>query len=163
VIAAAAGVVQVALARRSRPSRWSLAAAAPVAGFACWLIGDALVRFRRSDATVDPISPDRASTLVVAGANTVSRNPMYLAMAAVLFAHAVARRSPAALVPVAGFVAVLTRGQIAAEEHALTDRFGDAYLRYRAEVPRWVDARSLSLATSSRLRGRSGVRGSSRA
>ncbi len=143
VIAAAASTVQVALARRSRPSRRSVVAAVPVAGFACWLLGDALVQFRRAGTTVDPISPDHVSALVVGGANRLSRNPMYLGMAAALLAHAVARRSPAALAPVSGFVAVLTVGQIAAEERALTDRFGDAYVRYRQDVPRWVDVRSI--------------------
>jgi protein-S-isoprenylcysteine O-methyltransferase Ste14 len=132
----------LALARRSRPSRRSVVAAVPVAGFACWLLGDALVQFQRAGTTVDPISPDHASALVVGGANRVSRNPMYLGMATALLAHAVARRSAAALAPVGGFVAVLTVGQIAAEERALADRFGDGYARYRGEVPRWVDARS---------------------
>lgn len=68
---------------------------------------------------------------------------MYLGMAAALVAHALARRAPAALLPVAGFVAVLTVGQIAAEEQALAARFGDQYARYCDSVPRWVDARSV--------------------
>nr|WP_277355713.1 methyltransferase [Cellulomonas hominis] len=81
--------------------------------------------------------------MVVSGANRVSRNPMYLGMAAALLAHAVARRSAVALVPVAGFVGVLITGQIAAEEMALDARFGEQYARYRAEVPRWADLRSV--------------------
>jgi hypothetical protein len=124
----------------------------PLACFACWLLGDALVQFRRAGTTLDPISPDHASALVAGGANRVSRNPMYLGMAAALLAHAVARRSPAALAPVGGFVAVLTAGQITAEERALTERFGDEYARYRDAVPRWIDARLLATAISTPAR-----------
>lgn len=142
-VAAAAGALQLAVTRRARPTSASLAAAALPAAAAAWLLGDALVRFRRAGTTVDPVTPTRADALVVTGANRVSRNPMYLGMAAALLAHAVARRSSVALVPVAGFVGVLTAGQIAAEEEALGARFGEPYARYRAEVPRWVDARSV--------------------
>lgn len=69
--------------------------------------------------------------------------PVAVAAAAGALQLAVTRRSTVALVPVAGFVGVLTAGQIAAEEEALGARFGEPYARYRAEVPRWVDARSV--------------------
>lgn len=141
-VAAAAAALQLAVFRRARPTPRSLTRAALPAAAAAWLLGDALVRFRRARTTVDPTAPAEASVLVVTGATRVSRNPMYLGMAAALLAHAVARRSVVALVPVAGFVAALTAGQIAAEEEALAVRFGQPYARYRAEVPRWVDARS---------------------
>jgi protein-S-isoprenylcysteine O-methyltransferase Ste14 len=142
LVAAAAGA-QALLARGARPSPGSLALATPAAVLAGALLGDAVLRFRRARTTVDPTAPGSATHLVVTGANRVSRNPMYAGMAAALLAHAVARRSWAALVPAAGFVAVLSAGQIAAEEAALADRFGEEYARYRAAVPRWVDARSL--------------------
>lgn len=143
VLAALAGGAQVLLARGARPTPGSLALAAPAAAVAGGLLGAAVVRFRRARTTVDPTAPGSATHLVVAGANRVSRNPMYLGMAATLVAHALARRSPAAMLPVAGFVAVLTAGQIAAEEQALTARFGEQYARYRDSVPRWVDPRSV--------------------
>ncbi|WP_431836048.1 methyltransferase family protein [Cellulomonas sp. Y8] len=147
-VAAAAGAIQLAISRRARPTPGSLAAATPLAATAAWLLGDALVRFRRARTTVDPLDPAEASTLVILGANRVSRNPMYLGMAAALLGHALARRSPVALAPVAGFVAVLTAGQIAAEEEALGARFGESYARYRAQVPRWVDVRSLRVVAA---------------
>lgn len=142
-LAAAAAGLQMLTARGTRPSAGSLVAAAPIAATAAWLLGDALAQFRRARTTVDPTAPQSASALVVTGANLVSRNPMYLGMAAALVAHALARRAPAALLPVVGFVAVLTAGQIAAEEQALAARFGDQYARYCDSVPRWVDARSV--------------------
>lgn len=149
-VAAVAGAVQLAVSRRRRPTTGSLTAAALPAATAAWLIGDALVRFRRARTTVDPLAPAEASALVTTGANRVSRNPMYLGMAAALLAHAVARRSPAALAPVAGFVAALTAGQIAAEEDALDEQFGESYARYRAEVPRWADFRSVRVVGATR-------------
>ena len=39
-------------------------------------------------------------------------------------------------------VAVVDRVQIAAEEAALRERFGDDYEAYLAAVPRWLDLRS---------------------
>lgn len=146
LLAAGAGALQALLARGSRPSSGSLVLAAPVAAAGAGLLGDAVAQFRRARTTVDPTAPGRATALVVVGANRVSRNPMYLGMAAALLAHAVARRSWAALVPAAGFVVALSAGQIAAEERVLADRFGDEYARYRAAVPRWADARSLRAA-----------------
>lgn len=143
VLAAAAGAAQVVLARRARPTAASLLVAAPVAAAGLALAGDALLRFRRTRTTIDPMAPAKASTLVVAGANRVTRNPMYVGLAAVLVAHATARRSVAALLPVAGFVAAMTVGQIRAEEQVLAERFGEPYARYREAVPRWADARSV--------------------
>ena len=52
--------------------------------------------------------------------------------------RAIARRSWWALLPVAGFVAVIDRTQIRAEEEALRERFGEAYAAYARRVPRWV-------------------------
>jgi protein-S-isoprenylcysteine O-methyltransferase Ste14 len=40
-------------------------------------------------------------------------------------------------------VAVIDRFQVAAEERALADRFGDDYAAYRANVPRWLGLRSI--------------------
>ncbi len=102
--------------------------------------------FRHSGTTVDPLHPDRASALVTTGPNAISRNPMYVGMAGVLAAHAIWRGSWAALLPVAGFVAVVDRLQVAAEEPALLGRFGAEYESYRASTPRWVGLRSLHVA-----------------
>lgn len=101
-------------------------------------------RFRRSGTTLDPFQPDRAAVLVTGGANTISRNPMYVGLSGLLLAHAAWRGSWAALLPVAGFVAFIDRTQIPAEEAALREKFGAAYEAYQANSPRWIDQRSLS-------------------
>jgi protein-S-isoprenylcysteine O-methyltransferase Ste14 len=69
---------------------------------------------------------------------------MYVGMAGLLAAHALWRRSWAALGPVAVFVALIDRLQIQAEESALAVTFGADYEVYRAASPRWLDRRSLS-------------------
>lgn len=95
-------------------------------------------RFRRFATTVDPMRPEAAASLVTDGPYRFTRNPMYVALAGVLVAHALARRSVTALLPVAGFVAILDRTQILDEEVALAARFGDDFHAYRRLVPRWL-------------------------
>jgi protein-S-isoprenylcysteine O-methyltransferase Ste14 len=95
-------------------------------------------RFRRSETTVDPLRPDRASVLVTTGPNSISRNPMYVALAGLLVANAVWRGSWVALVPVVGFVGLIDLTQVRAEESALLEKFGAEYDAYRASTPRWI-------------------------
>ncbi len=103
-------------------------------------------RFRRSDTTIDPLHPDQTSVLVTTGANSISRNPMYVGLAGLLVAHAIWRGSWAALAPVAGFVVLIDRLQVEAEESALLEKFGADYEAYRAASPRWLGLRSLAFA-----------------
>lgn len=112
----------------------SLAAAAP----STWMLGGAVGEFRRRNTTVNPIAVDHVSTLVESGPNEISRNPMYVGMAGLLAAHAVARRSPSSLAPAVLFVLAIDRFQIPPEEEALKARFGQAYETYAARVPRWL-------------------------
>ncbi len=122
--------------RRPATGRSALAALPVLAASVAW--GVAAVRgFVRAGTTVDPHAVERASHLVVAGPNRFTRNPMYVAMAGGLLAHAIARRSWVGLLPVAAFVVVLDRTQIPAEEAALSARFGAEYHAYLRRVPRW--------------------------
>lgn len=133
--------MQHALARSHRPTIASRAVASAIAAASVGFAGAASVRFARERTTVDPHAPSRASTLVTDGPNSLTRNPMYLGMAGLLAAHAVWRRSPAALLPVVAFVAVIDRVQVPAEEDALRENFGQAYEAYCAQVPRWLGRR----------------------
>jgi protein-S-isoprenylcysteine O-methyltransferase Ste14 len=144
LIALAAGIAQRALTRGApAPERARKTAAAALALTSLSMAGAAARHFRRRGTTVEPFHPEQASALVVTGPNSLSRNPMYVGMAGVLIAHALWRSSWVALVPAAGFVVVMDRGQIAAEEAALAEKFGREYEVYRASTPRWLGPKSL--------------------
>lgn len=87
---------------------------------------------------LSPADPRKTTVLVTSGPFRVSRNPIYVALAGVLVAHAVLRRSAGALLPVAAFVAVMNRSQVPREEAALRSRFGKRYTAYSQSTPRWV-------------------------
>ncbi|WP_067855638.1 methyltransferase family protein [Nocardia shimofusensis] len=138
VIAAAAAGVQYLQTRDRRPTLWSGLAAAPFTAAAATLAVWAVSRFADEGTTVNPISFANVTTLVTDGPNRFTRNPMYLGLASALTAHAVLRRSAWALLPAAGFVALIDRIQIRAEEEALAERFGEQYEEYCTRVPRWI-------------------------
>ena len=118
-----------------------------------WLLGGSLARFVRDRTTPDPRFPDGAASLVTDGPNAWTRNPMYVGTAGVLLTHSLLRRSWAATLPVALFVLVIDRSQIAAEERALAARFGEEYERYRAQVPRWIAVHGSPMAIGGGGRG----------
>ena len=148
LLALAAGLAQRALTGQSRPSAPRAAVAAVVAGASVGLAGASARQFRRQDTTVDPFDPSRAAALVTTGVNAISRNPMYVGMAGLLVANAVRLGSEAALLPLAAFVGVIDRLQIADEEPALLANFGADYESYLRSVPRWLDLRSVAPLTS---------------
>lgn len=98
----------------------------------------AVAGFRAVGTTVDPVRVDRATTLVTEGVYRRSRNPMYVAMVALLTALAVVLAVPAALAGPVLFVAWITRFQIRPEERVLARRFGATYEAYRIRVRRWI-------------------------
>ena len=141
VLLAAAGLAQSAVTRDRRVTPSSMAAAAPVLGGSLYVL---------AGRAVDPVRVERARHLVVDGPNRLTRNPMYLGLAGVLLSHAIARRSPSAVIPLIGFVWLIDRYQIPAEEKALETRFGRAYLDYKEAVPRWLNVPGSSPGDRSR-------------
>lgn len=119
-------------------------AAAAVAAASVAIAGGAASRFRAVRTTVEPFDPSKASSLVVTGPNSRTRNPMYVGMAGVLVANALRRGSWTGVLPIVGFVAVIDRFQVAAEERALAEKFGAAYTTYCASVPRWLGPRTFT-------------------
>lgn len=102
-------------------------------------IGIAGVRaFRLARTTVDPLRPERASSLVTSGIYRRTRNPMYVALAVALLGWALWLEHPLALLGVAAFVAWIDRFQITPEERALRALFGPEFERYCGEVRRWL-------------------------
>ncbi len=109
-----------------------------IAALALLINVTALVQFRRSGTTVNPLDPSKATRLVTHGIFSVSRNPMYLGLLLLLIGWAVwlGSASPWLIPPL--FWAVIGVGQIVPEERALTQLFGAPYLTYRQQVGRWI-------------------------
>ena len=106
------------------------------AGLLCILGG--LLAFRAAGTTVDPLHPERASRLVIAGIYRHTRNPMYLGLALLLVAWSAWLGQVLSLLLVAGWIAWINRFQILPEEAALRRRFGAAYVAYCNSVPRCI-------------------------
>ena len=140
-----AGLAQGVVTRGRRATPSSVAAATAVVGGSLCLLAGSAGTFLRHRTTVDPVRVERAQHLVVDGPNRLTRNPMYLGLTGLLLSHAIARRSPSALIPLAGFVWLIDRHQIPAEEKALEERFGQDYLDYKEAVPRWLGTRGASM------------------
>jgi protein-S-isoprenylcysteine O-methyltransferase Ste14 len=94
--------------------------------------------FHRARTTVNPMKPDKASSLVSGGVYRITRNPMYVGLALFLTALTVYLWSPLAVLGPPLFVAYIGRFQIAPEERVLHERFGPAYASYCARVRRWL-------------------------
>ena len=102
------------------------------------IAGAAIVAFRIARTTINPMRPANSTTLIATGIYRLSRNPIYLGDLAVLVAWAVFLAAPWMLAGPVVFMAYIGRFQIAPEERALADRFGEAYRDYRMVVRRWL-------------------------
>jgi protein-S-isoprenylcysteine O-methyltransferase Ste14 len=97
---------------------------------------DAFVRFARADGT--PAPPMPTARLVVVGPYRYVRNPMYLAVLAIILGQALLFRSGGALVYaclVLLAVALFVRGY---EEPTLEEEYGEEYREYRRGVRGWL-------------------------
>jgi len=81
---------------------------------------------------------DRSSSLVTSGLYRSSRNPMYLGLVLSLSGWAWLLGSPICLGLVWLFARALVIVQIAPEEAALRETFGEAYIDYSKRVNRWI-------------------------
>lgn len=91
-----------------------------------------------AETSIDARTPSAATTLVTSGVFARTRNPLYLGLTGLLVAHALWLGSRRALLAAGGFVLVIDRCQVPAEEAALAQRFGKAYRAYCEQVPRWL-------------------------
>lgn len=105
-------------------------------GCAAVLVGWACVVFLKRGTAIYPIS--RASTLVTVGPYRVSRNPMYLAMAAAYAGLALIGQLLWTLFLLPVVMIACYRFVIRREEAYLAAEFRDAYRSYRESVRRWL-------------------------
>ena len=94
--------------------------------------------FFKAKTTVNPLRPESTSALVTSGFYRVTRNPMYLGMGLLLTAWAIWLGHPGNVIPIAAYVWLITRYQIAPEERAMEAQFGEAYRNYKRKVRRWI-------------------------
>ena len=135
-VAIALVTVYAPLVRLPFPGQKYASAALVLIGFLLAAVG--VAQFRRSRTTVNPLSPNQASTVVTTGLYRVSRNPMYLGMALVLLGVAAWGSALAGYLLVVGFCWYLTRFQIIPEERALLAAFGEEFAQYMGRVRRWI-------------------------
>jgi protein-S-isoprenylcysteine O-methyltransferase Ste14 len=111
--------------------------AGAVIGLGLWLAldGAAMVSFRRAGTSMIPFVPSTA--LVTSGPYRYSRNPMYLGMAFLYIAIALATGVIWALVMLPLVIGAIDQLVIAIEEGYLVRRFGDPYCQYMQRVRRW--------------------------
>lgn len=96
------------------------------------------IAFRRAKTTVNPMTPDKASSLVTAGVYRITRNPMYVGLLLALVAWAMLLGSLYLLLGPVLFIAYISRFQIAPEERILLGLFGEEYADYLKRVRPWL-------------------------
>jgi protein-S-isoprenylcysteine O-methyltransferase Ste14 len=109
-----------------------------VVAIACGVVVllDAFARFARADGTPAPPMPTKH--LVVVGPYRFVRNPMYVAVLAIILGQALLFRSVGALLwagVVLAMVATFVRGY---EEPTLEEAYGEEYREYRRHVRAWI-------------------------
>jgi len=97
-----------------------------------------LFEFRKSKTTVNPISPEKATNLVVDGFYQYTRNPMYLGLLLILTGTALAFAALSASFMLPIFVIAMNELQIKPEEIALEKLFSSQYTSYKQKVRRWL-------------------------
>ncbi len=90
--------------------------------------------------TPAPVAP--TARLVVGGAYRYVRNPMYLAVAAVIFGQALLLGQAGLLLYAAVFCVIVAAFVRVYEEPVLSRRFGAQYEAYRRAVPAWWPRRT---------------------
>ncbi len=117
---------------------WRFAPAVFFLGIGVTILVLALAAFARVRTTVNPLTPAETEALVTTGLYRLSRNPMYLAMAAILTGGAFLTGNFAAFAAPVLFIWVMTEFQIKPEELALEAKFGEVFAAYRRHTRRWI-------------------------
>ena len=94
--------------------------------------------FRQAKTTVNPVTPEKASSVVTGGIFSYTRNPMYVGLTALLVGWAIWLAAPWVFLGPVALVLYLTRFQIIPEERVMSAKFGRDYDDYRNRVRRWL-------------------------
>jgi protein-S-isoprenylcysteine O-methyltransferase Ste14 len=112
------------------PLGWLLVVAS--LGFMLW----AFLAFRQHQTSVLPNR--RADALITAAPFNISRNPIYLSEAVLLFGLGLVNASLWYVLVIAPFMLAVSRMAIIREEAHLAARFGAEWSTYAARVRRWL-------------------------
>ncbi len=93
-------------------------------------------RFWQADTSLVPGEP--STVLIDVGPYRFTRNPIYISFVVFYFGLAIVLTSAWMLVLLIPMLIVLERGVVEREEAYLQAKFGDAYRKYQARVPRWL-------------------------
>lgn len=130
------GVASVTPRLEATPTLQAAAILAAVAGICFDIAG--ISSFHRARTTVNPLRPERATSLVTSGVYRITRNPMYVGMLFILVSWALFLSSLWALLGPVAFILYMNRFQIRPEEQALARIFGDGFTAYTNKVRRWL-------------------------
>ncbi len=122
--------IPIALPAWLRPIGYVLAVAGALIAGAC--VATFVTRGRGTPAPFDP-----PREFVATGPYRWVRNPMYVGAAMLILGAGLIVSSPSVVLLDFVFLLVMHLFVVLHEEPALTDRFGDAYERYRSSVHRW--------------------------
>ena len=98
----------------------------------------AVSSFKKQKTTVNPISIENASSLVVSGIFKYSRNPMYLGMSFILLGLTLKFNLIGGLILTGLFMLFITIFQIKPEESAMEKLFDQEWKDYVCNVRRWL-------------------------
>jgi protein-S-isoprenylcysteine O-methyltransferase Ste14 len=101
-----------------------------------------VIGFLRARTTVNPMRITATSELVISGLYRWSRNPMYFGLIVVLAGWGITLGSLTPFIAIFLFQRLLVLMQIAPEEAALEEKFGDKYRAYKQRVHRWAGRNS---------------------
>ena len=120
-----------------RPALWNLLGLIPVAAGTAVLVWDLAAGLARIPELPEQMEVLTPPYLMTSGPYAVSRNPMYVAELSLWLGWAILFGSVAVLVGLV-VLGVAMQGLVPWEERGLEGRFGEAYRRYKATVPRWL-------------------------
>jgi len=105
-------------------------------GFLVAVLG--IREFKRVETTINPMQPEKASSLVRSGVFRFTRNPMYLGMLLVILGSACYLASIWSALGVLFFFAFIVRFQIIPEERAMRNLFFEEFEEYCRNTRRWL-------------------------
>jgi protein-S-isoprenylcysteine O-methyltransferase Ste14 len=118
------------------PSDWTIGAGVAAICLSVILVVPAIASFRKAGTPFDIRKP--ATSLVTNGPYRYSRNPGYLALTLLYVGLALVLGSAWALIFLVPALVIMHYGVVIKEETHLERQFGEAYLRYKSSVRRWL-------------------------